>query len=405
MAFFQRLLALAFIPIIALVSLQAWYPHTVEHVQDALQPYFSGTALVNLFPEPLPPRSEIPLVITAFPHWSHYEKIAKIAVVLADLGYPITFITGRIFENEASSLHPNITFYAIHGKADKMTAEDYEEMKRFKPGSKEEELFMMQKSFIESMPDQRDTLEHVFQDFSDQYGDTKPLISMFDVPYLAHHPILLGASSVKKPDSSIGLNCHPILLNSIDTFPSHLGRPPHNGPDAQAIHREANKPEHMDFTTREISRAYWKKIQELGATKDYGWQLYHVLQAVPDHLMTLGVPEFNFPRSDLRPNVHYFGALPSSKRRNTDVKLPEWWGDIPKAKQEGKKIVAVSQGTVGLNLKDLLIPTLEALKDRDDILVIATTVAVEVADVPGLFIPKNTRAAKFVPYDLLLPEV
>jgi hypothetical protein len=68
MASFQRLLALAFTPVIAFVSQQTWYPHTIERVQDALQPYFTHTLLKPLFPEPPPPRSETPLVVTAFPH-------------------------------------------------------------------------------------------------------------------------------------------------------------------------------------------------------------------------------------------------------------------------------------------------------------------------------------------------
>jgi hypothetical protein len=99
-------------------------------------------------------------------------------------------------------------------------------------------------------------------------------------------------------------------------------------------------------------------------------------------------------------------ALPTARQAGpVTAELPEWWGDIAKAKQEGKKIVTASQGTVGLNLNDLLIPTLEALKDRHDVSVIATTIIVEVANVPGLVIPANARATKFLPYDLLLPEV
>jgi hypothetical protein len=81
--------------------------------------------------------------------------------------------------------------------------------------------------------------------------------------------------------------------------------------------------------------------------------------------MTLGVPEFEFPRSDLRPNVHYFGGLKSKKTPNTsETTLPDWWDDVAAAKAAGKQIVAVSQGTVGTDLSNLLLPTLEALKDR-----------------------------------------
>jgi hypothetical protein len=43
-------------------------------------------------------------------------------------------------------------------------------------------------------------------------------------------------------------------------------------------------------------------------------------------------------------------------------------------------IVAVSQGTVETDLSNLLLPTLEVLKHRDDVLVVATTVVVDLAN-------------------------
>jgi hypothetical protein len=52
----------------------------------------------------------------------------------------------------------------------------------------------------------------------------------------------------------------------------------------------------------------------------------------------------------------------------------------------------------------LILPTLEALKDKTDVLIIATLVA---SDGDGLEdrISANARMAKFIPYDLLLPYV
>jgi UDP:flavonoid glycosyltransferase YjiC (YdhE family) len=127
---------------------------------------------------------------------------------------------------------------------------------------------------------------------------------------------------------------------------------------------------------------------------------------VTDRILSLGVPEFEFPRSGIRPTDHYFGGFKKPQRSAVErADLPSWWSDILDAKQQGKNIVAVSQGTVKTDLSDLVLPTLEALKGRDDILVVATTVAVEPSDVPDLVVPQNARVAKFVPYDLLSPLV
>jgi hypothetical protein len=405
MANIQRFLGLAFLPIIVLIISQTLYPNSIRTLQEIVLPYLEHAPLLGaLFSEKLPSRSDTSLVVTAFPHWSHYEKISKIAIVLAELGYPITFITGRIFETETKALHPNITFWPIHGKPDKMTPEDYKMLETFVPGSAEQNLFMQKKALIDGIPDQQLTLQQVFQDFRGRYGDSKPLISIFDLPYVGHHPILLGAPGIK-PDASIAIGCHPLSLDSNDTFPFYMGKRPHVGPDAKAVHHEANQPEHMDFATRDLTEAYWQKMKEVGATEVHDWHVYHALDALPEHLMALGVPEFEFPRSNLRSNIDYFGGLKTKPAPDRHAELPYWWDDVAAAKAAGKKIVAVSQGTVGLNLNDLLIPTLDALKHRDDVLVIATTVAVEVADVPGLVVPPNARVAKFVPYDLLLPQV
>ena len=45
------------------------------------------------------------------------------------------------------------------------------------------------------------------------------------------------------------------------------------------------------------------------------------------------------------------------------------------------------------------------MKNRDDVLIVATTVAFEPEEVEDLIVPANARVAKFVPYDLLLPMV
>jgi hypothetical protein len=406
MAFFQRLLALAFLPVIALLISQTFYPSSIQSIQNALQPYIADIPLFRtLIADTLPPRSETPLVVSTIPHWSHYEKIAKIAVGLAELGYPVTLITGAIFEADVKKLHSGITFKAIQGKPDKMTKEEYEEAETLAPGTVAHELFMMKKIIVGSIPDQHETLQQAFRGIRDQWGNSRPILSLSDAAYAGHHPILLGSPGIK-PDATFGLSCHPVFLDSNDTFPFWMGKRPAQGPNAKAIHHEANQGKEVDYLTREITKALRDKYQTLGAVNIPDWHMYHGFQALQDHVMLLGVPEFEFSRSDLRANMHYFGGLKSNKAPSASkADLPDWWDDVAAAKAAGKQIVTVSQGTVGTDLTNLLLPTLEALKDRTDVLIVATTVAVEVADIPDLIVPANTRITKFVPYDLLLPQV
>ena len=391
MAFFSRLLTVAIVPLIALVALQFYVPD-----------YLQSTGLTHLFSKNLPARSDTPIVISSFTLWSHYEKVAKLALVLAEIGYPIIFITGRIFEKDVTNLHPLITFQPLLDDEDKMSQEDFTTYASETP-SLEREVFITKITLIDSIKPTHNTLQQVFRDFRDKHGNSKPLISLFDTPVIGSHPILLGAPGIK-PDSNIVVNCHPLIVDSNDTFPPFQGKIPHTGPDANAVHRQAYLDQRDEYQAITLSKWYWEALNELGAQTDR--YLFDAMHALPDQILSLGVPEFEFPRSDLRPNVHYLGAMKAPKKaQRKEPDLPPWWKDIVEAKQKGKKIVAVSQGTIETDLSNLVLPTLEALKDRDDVIVVATTVAVEPADVPDLVVPHNGRVAKFVPYDLLLPMV
>lgn len=404
MAVAQRLLFLGIVPLI-IITFHVLYPSVFGNIQESLSSVSNVWRLTSVTPVAPLSRSETPLFISAVVHWSHFEKIAKVAVALANLGYPITLITGSIFEKESSNLHPRITFYPLQGGADKLTEEQYATYASLDPGSEEAELFIMKSVLVGGMPAGHDTLQKIFQDFQKQYGDSRPLLSFYDLPVTGHLPILLGAQGVK-PDVTFGISCHPIVLDSIDTYPPYVDKMPDSGPNAWELHDRAYGERHNHFRTGQLDLAWWVKLREMGAIQTEYPSILHGMASLPDHLFTMGVPEFEWPRSDLRPNVHYFGGLrqPNATAPSKE-NLPSWWDEIAQAKKEGKKIVAISQGTVAADMQDLLIPSLEALKDREDVLIIVSTVVMEPDEVPGLVLPANARATKFVPYDLLLPSV
>jgi hypothetical protein len=406
MAVVHRVLSLGLVPLIALIAMQLYSPNILRDAWNVLLPYLGGSLPYHdpVFPGN-PPRSDTPLFISSITHWSHFEKIAKVAVAVAELGYPITLITGRIFEDKASALHPNIKFHPLQGQDDKLTGEQYAALASMSP--KEAELFMMKIVLVEGMPTTHDTLQQVFRNFRAQHGDDKPLLSFYDMPVTGHLPILLGASGIK-PDTSFAIACHPIALDSNDTYPFQVDKMPETGPDARAIHWKAYQDRHENHQTRELDLAWWAKLRDMGAIQDKYPSILHAMASLPEHLMTMGIPEFEWPRTDLRDNIHYFGALKQTRHSDKKMQkldLPDWWDDVTEAKAHLKKIIVVSQGTVETNLSDLLLPTLEALKDREDVLVIASTVVVDPEEVPGWTVRGNARVTKFVPYELLLPIV
>ena len=81
--------------------------------------------------------------------------------------------------------------------------------------------------------------------------------------------------------------------------------------------------------------------------------------------------------------------------------MPEWWDEL----DGSRKVVLVTQGTVAnADFGELVEPTLAALGERDDLLVLVTTGRRPIRNVHGP-IPTNARLAEFLDFAALLPKV
>ncbi|QBY07086.1 glycosyltransferase (plasmid) [Deinococcus metallilatus] len=115
----------------------------------------------------------------------------------------------------------------------------------------------------------------------------------------------------------------------------------------------------------------------------------------PSLMLQPTVPAFEYPRSDLPPQLHFIGPLiPEGPARP----LPEWWPEVLAAE---RPVVLVTQGTLATDPRHLIAPALEALAG-EDVLVVAAGVREEVLPGP---LPHNARVTPFVPFSRLLPHV
>ncbi|MDT7783240.1 MAG: hypothetical protein QOF58_1659 [Pseudonocardiales bacterium] len=111
----------------------------------------------------------------------------------------------------------------------------------------------------------------------------------------------------------------------------------------------------------------------------------------PDLVLAQGVRELETVQPPQR--TQFVGRLISPTTRSD---VPEWWPEL-----DGRTVVHVTQGTLETGADDLLKPAIEALENRDA-LIIATTGGAPVKTLGAL--PGNVRAAEFIPHDLLLPR-
>lgn len=111
-----------------------------------------------------------------------------------------------------------------------------------------------------------------------------------------------------------------------------------------------------------------------------------------------GSAEIDYPLAAMPDHVHYIGGWPAMP---ATLSLPEWSEGLP----TGHRLVLVTQGTVANgDLEQLVLPTMRALSDREDVIVIGTAGGRDPA--PYLDkVPANARLVRYLPFEQCLPFV
>jgi UDP:flavonoid glycosyltransferase YjiC (YdhE family) len=325
------------------------------------------------------------------------EKITTIAEGLIRLGYPVIFVTSPDFKDYIESI--GATYAAIEGKGPGIM--DGELMVKFASlQGVEAQIFGFKEIFLNEIPAQHRTLQRVFSQIRETHGENQPLIYIGDCTFAGIAPVMSGAPGIR-PDAAMAIGVAPYPAASNDTFPFMSGLQPDTSADSKRIHFEAQQAQYTKYPDSEWNEYTREILRQVGAKESYS-SMFDMFASASDTYLQYGVPEFEYPRSDLRPNLKFVGA-PLAVGIAERV-LPEWWNDVLQAKKAGKHIVAVTSSSVVFENNALIIPALEALKDRDDVLVIATLVTSDVEQM-DYKIPDNARVSKFIPLDLVLPEV
>ena len=185
----------------------------------------------------------------------------------------------------------------------------------------------------------------------------------------------------------------PLNLFGPQGPPSGLGLWPGTNPITKA--RDAALRATAPLLARSLGRAIAKAEEAIGLGPR-GLTMEQVTFS-RQLIVASGSPLLDFERADRPGFLHYVGELrvPPPVTRS----LPQWWSEL-----EGRRVVHVTQGTQNIDPADLIAPTIDALADRDDVLVVVATGVAGVDELP-FPVPSNTRVAGFLPYAEFLPLV
>ncbi|KAI9155354.1 N-glycosyltransferase [Paramyrothecium foliicola] len=334
------------------------------------------------------------LVVCGAPAEGHIGPMVRVARELSQRGYPMTVVTGEEFRSQVESI----------GGADLFTVPPMYSAEQFAqreliPAGVARLAYDMQEIFVGSIPERWAGLKHALETLRERNPEEE-IVILTEPFFFGANPLIFGAPLPKgfdKRPKVIKLGITPYVASSIDVGPAGPGLPP----DATESGRARNGLLITLFKMGPFAgpiAAEAKIMKELGAVDFVPDDLLTGWLHAPDVLLQMAPPSIEYPRSDMPEMVKFIGSLPP-KPLKAGFEYPSWWADVTKG---DKKVVMVTQGTVQLNYTDLILPTMEALAGRDDLLVVAV-LGVKGATLPAdAQVPANARVVDYLSYDALL---
>ncbi|MBD8022979.1 glycosyltransferase [Microbacterium gallinarum] len=321
------------------------------------------------------------LVICSTPVHGHVTPLLAVARTLVAAGHDVRFLTGGRYREAVEAT--GARWFPLPSDAD-YDDRDMDAAFPSRVGLRgvAGPRWDLQHIFLEPAPSQLRALDELLA--------AEPADAVLSESMFLGAMLMLARPAHQRP-LVVNLGIVPLGLRSRDTAPFALGIPPLAGPLGRIRNR------FLTWTTDRFVFAELQRNAERMVRDLVGVELSVPVMDYPstaDAVVQFTVPEFEYPRGDLTTPVHFVG--PVSLADASTVEVPEWWDDL----SDGRPVIHVTQGTVANgDLSGLVLPTFEALADRD-VLVVATTGG---RDVPALALPDNARIAPYLPYDRLFP--
>ncbi|KAI1377137.1 glycosyltransferase family 1 protein [Hypoxylon crocopeplum] len=226
-------------------------------------------------------------------------------------------------------------------------------------------------------------------------------------------PLFYGGTlpaSVPPPLGSVCVSITTPAIRSVDLPPAGYPFPFDSSPEGRA--RNAQLWERSWARKAQgLTALLDAKMREAGASRSVGEVfLAGANYTCHETILQLGVPGFEYPRSDWPAGFKFAGLVQGTPKSGPPPKEPEfpWWPELVAnsalAPSQRKKVVVVAQGTVEINPHDLIIPTMQAFADRTDSVLVVAILGWKDADLThyGIEVPSNARVADYLSYDAVL---
>ncbi|EKG11414.1 UDP-glucuronosyl/UDP-glucosyltransferase [Macrophomina phaseolina MS6] len=346
-----------------------------------------------------PPTTPI-LLLTALPYAGHVTPVRAVAAALVQSGHTVYMLSGTAFRDSIAATGARFMPLPASIDVDDPQQEAAQLGFQWQPDVLDQVAQYFERLIVgKHMDPQVDALHSAIRHIRAAHPH-HPLIALTDVWFFGSVAVMAHAPG-PRPDAWIGLGLVPVGLSSRDCAPWGPGELPDPSPQGRARDESISARARSAFA--KTQERYEEILARRGAQRvAWFWDEPYLL---PDRFVQLSLRSLEWPRTDAPVNIRFSGGLPKTQKAAAEYDKPAWWSELANHRNSGKRVVAVSQGTIDVDLHQLVLPTMEALADREDILLVVALGKKDRALPPGTPIPANARVEGWIPYDELLPNV
>lgn len=322
------------------------------------------------------------ILFACFPADGHFNPLTGLAMSLKEKGCDVRWYTSDYYAQKLKRL--GIVHYGFQKALDTNASniqEVFPEREQYKSQVKKL-VFDMIHAFILRGPEYFEDIKEIRKDFDFQLMIAD--IAFTGIPFVK--------DKLNIPVFSVGV--FPLTETSKDLPPAGLGLTPSSSFFGR------RKQDILRFIADKFLFAKPNKVMnEVLAGYDIdseGLNLFDINIKKTDLFMQSGTPGFEYERSDLGKNIRFIGPLlPYAKQKVQAL----WYND---KLSHYEKVVLVTQGTVEKDINKIVVPTLEAFKNSN-YLVIATTGGSQTKELRELYPDHNFIIEDFIPFEEVMP--
>ncbi|KAK3304858.1 glycosyltransferase family 1 protein [Chaetomium strumarium] len=350
------------------------------------------------------PKDRPILVAAAFSASGHMTPLLHISEHLVKRGFQVYFITGAEFKASVEKIGATFVENPFQ----------WEQIYFTQAPKVHDETWVMKYIFGDATPHTHRALKETLERVRREHPGCEVVILHESFagglgPFVCGAPLPEGYTSLPK-----AIVFHSSVYASADDQTPPFGPGFRYDPTPENLALWRSTREAMEPGYQGVVAHYNALYQTLGATRPIKDDFLEFVLSLGDATVLATSPSLEYPIRNKPARLRLIGGLPP-KPVSPDFAYPVWWPTItsnaalPAGDANKKRVVFVTQGTIHLDYSELLLPTLKALANRADVIVVATLGArgaeleKKPKDDPAWQLPSNALVIDYLPYNALLP--